>query len=322
MRRSAVRASVHSSVQGSEPVSAVQFIRDNRVRLRRPARWVAVLGAAVLLAGCGTVPGAAAEVDGTRISEQSVQDRTQTLIDEQAPDPSAVDALTRAGLNRYQVTDAVRHQLVLAAAKAQGITVTKAQVNSYITQAGGAKKVGEGLLPVPIDRVPDAIYDYLVLEQMVKRLPKAGVDVTDVQITADIVQAADRDAAVADRVRYLKDPAAMAADAKASNSAGVPLSLLARPDLASLGILTAPEGQIVVLAQPGAPGYLVVRVTSRTDKPTKLTAQTMQSVSSVGDYLSLASLLLGKDAKDVTVNPRFGQWDPTALVVVPANNGT
>lgn len=321
-------------------MSVVHYVRDVRSGARhrpfrhrhyrghRTARWAAALtGASLLLAGCGTVPGAGVVVDGTRISEQTVQNRAQAYIDENAPDSTQVPDVTRALINQFQATDVVRHQLVLAAAKAERITITDQKINSFISQNDGAASIGNGL-EVPKDAVHDAVYDYLVLEQLVAKIPAAGVDVTDISITVDVVPADDRDAAVAARSKYLNDPAAMdaaAAAARATNSQlpGGEESLLTNAQDASVGIFSVPEGQIVLI--PSSDGYYVVRVTKRTEKPAKLTKQALQTATSAGisAYLPLASLLLGKyaAAKDVTVNPRFGQWDPETLQVVAANNG-
>ena len=306
-------------------MSAVQYDRDARVGARRrPVRWiVAAVGAALLLGGCGTVPGAAAVVDGTRISEQTVQSRTQALIDQNSNPTQPVDPVTRALFNRYQATDVVRHQLVLAAAKAQHITVSDEQVNAFIAQNGGASQIS-GTLNVPADAVPEAIYDYLVLQQLVNKIPAGGVDVTDITVTVDVVPAADRDAAIAARTRYLKDPAAMAADAATARASGqVPggqESLLADAQDALVGIFTAPQGQIVLFPQ-GTSGYFVIRVTQRSEKPAKLTKAAIQSASSLDGFMVLSSLLLDRYAGDVTVNPRFGQWDPQTLLVVAPNSG-
>lgn len=305
---------------------AVHHDRDARAgAVRRPVRWIAAaVGAGLLLAGCGTAPGAAAVVGGTSIPEQTVQSRTQALIDENATDPTqSVDVATRELFNRFQTTDVVRHQLVLAAAKAQHITVGDEKVNAFIAQNGGATQIA-GTLNVPVDAVPQAIYDYLVLEQLVATIPTGGVDVTDIAVTVDVVPAADRDAAVAARNRYLKDPAAMDADAATARASGnVPggeESLLADAQDALVGIFSAPQGQIVIFPN-GSQGYYVIRVTKRTEKPAKLTKAAVQSASSLDGYMVPASLLLGRYAHDVTVNPRFGQWDPQTLLVIAPNNG-
>ncbi len=313
-----------------EPVPAAQRTRDPRGEMRsRRTRLVVPLAAAVLLlAGCGTVPGAAMSVNGVAISEQTVHQRTQALIEENIPADTAqtLSASTRAVFNRYQATDLVRHQLVLAAAKAEKITVTDEQVNAFIAQNGGTATVGRSLT-VPAAAVPEAVYDYLVLGQLADKIPAGGAAVTDIEVTADVVPAASRDAAVAARAKFLRDPGAMdraAADARAANPQlpGGQESLLAAPQDALFGIFTAPKGEIVLVPQSGE-DYFVVRVSQRTEKPAKLTKDALSAASSLDGYMVLASLLLTKyEAHDeVMVNPRFGQWDPRTLLVVPSNSG-
>jgi hypothetical protein len=283
--------------------------------------------AALLLSGCASSPGAAAVVDGHAIPEQTVQDRTQSLVDENASDPSGriSDPDLLALLNRYQATDLVRHQLVLAAVQAEGITVTNEQVQKAIEQNGGVASIGPAIL-VPTDAVPDAIYDYLALGQLIDKMPAGGVPVTNVTVTVDVVIADGRDEAVAARAKYLKDPAAMDADAAALRASqqvpGGQVSLLQSPQNASVGIFSAPEGEIVLYPN-GPDQFYVVRVTKRAEAPATLTKQAAQSVTDVQGRLVLASLLLAHypAAKDVTVNPRFGDWDPNTLQVVAGNSG-
>lgn len=309
---------------------------------QRPARWTTlvrriarqgaaapiamVCAAALLLASCGTVPGAAAVVDGQAISEQTVVDRTQALIDESSPgSTSAIDPATRSLFNRLQATDAIRHRLAVAAADAEQIDVTDAKVNAFIAQNGGAESIGQQL-HVPAGAVPEAIYDYLVLEQLVDKIPAAGVDVTDIDVTVDVVTVTGRDAAIAARAKYLKDPAAMDADAAAARATGqVPggdESLFGNAQDALQGVFSAPEGQIVLIPY-GSGSYYLVRVTKRTEKPGTLTKEVIQGATSLDGYLVLASLLLSTYpvADTVTVNPRFGQWDPLTLQVVAGNSG-
>jgi hypothetical protein len=286
----------------------------------------ALTGLVLLVTGCASHPGAAAVVDGHAIPEQTVQDRTQAFVAENLADGSAAPTVL-ALLNRYQATDVVRHQLVLAAAQAEGITVTDEQIHQFIQQNGGAPDIARQLT-VPSDAVDDAIYDYLVLEQLISKIPSDGVPVTDITVTVDVVPAKSRDEAVAARAKYLADPQSMEPDAAAARAAdpnvpGGSVSLLQNPEAALAGIFSAPEGEIVLVPQGSTDDYYLVRVTKRTQSPAKLTQQSTQSVSSLDGHLVLASLLLAHypAAKDVTVNPGFGDWDPNTLQVVAGNSG-
>jgi hypothetical protein len=296
--------------------------------LSRRGVVAALAAAGLLLSGCASSPGAAAVVDGHAVSEQSVLSRTQNFVTENLADnpDQANNPTVLALLNRYQATDVVRHQLVLAAAKAEGISVTNQQVNEFVQQNGGAQDIAKQLT-VPADAVDEAIYDYLVLGELIDRIPADGASVTDITVTVDVVPEKSRDDAVAARAKYLADPRSMGPDATAARAAdpqlpGGEVSLLQNPEAALVGIFSAPQGEIVLVPQ-GTDTYYLVRVTKRTEKPAKLTKDAAQSTSSLDGHLVLASLLLARypQARDVTVNPRFGDWDPQTLQVVAGNSG-
>lgn len=309
-------------------MSAVQYIRGARGGARpRAVRWLAgVLGAGLLLASCGTAPGAAAVVDGVRISEQVVQDRAQALVSENVPaeQTATIDPVSWAGLNRYQVNDAVRHQLVLAAAKDQRISVGPAEIDSFIAQHKDDSTPLAVQLTVPAATLRNAVYDLLAVRKLAAKLPAAGMNVTNVSVKLDAVLVGDRDAAIAARTRYQSDPGALDADAAAARAAGQAPpqdeSLLTSPDDAVFGLFSAPKDQVVLISQ-GTSGYYVARVTQRTTTQAKLTKDMLTSASSLGGEQVLGTLLLSKYATDVTINPRFGQWDAQMMLVVPSNNG-
>jgi hypothetical protein len=293
---------------------------------RRLRAAAALVGAAVILAACGTVPGAAVSIDGTDVSTQTVLGRVTDVI---GTDQTADDE-TRAAQARSQITTIIRHQLTRAAAKDKGIHVSDADVNAFIAQydsyqrSSGAPAMGS-VLGVPTDDIRDTSYDLLVFDQLMAAIPADGVDVTDVEVTVDAVPAATWTDAVAARTKYLADPAAMSADAKAALAANPQLpggheSLLEQPQHAVFGIFSAAAGEILIVPQ-GSQGYLVVRVTQRTERPGKLTgtmiADTYQSVGLAGE-IALASLLLGPEAAKthIDLNPRFGVWDPKIVQVI------
>ncbi len=310
-------------------MSAAQGSRDTRrgPRTRLVGILAGLTAVALAVTGCGTVPGAAIEIDGMTIPQQTVQQRTDAILTDTMPagQSSDVDPQTRAMLNRDQTTDLVRHELVKDAARAENIDVDETKVNAFIADNGGSASIAQQL-HVPAADVPDAIFDYLVLSDLVSAIPEQGVEVTNVTVTVDAVHAADRSEAVADRATYLSDPAAMDSDAAAARSAGQApggeMSLLKSAENAITGIFTAPEGEIVLFPDSNG-GFYVIRVTKRVEEPATLTAQDVQASQTLDGYMVLSSLLLRKYAEDrtITVNPRFGTWDPKTLLVVPSSNG-
>lgn len=294
-------------------------------RLRRTVRSIVAAGTGIaLIAGCGTIPGAAAEVDGVRIAAPTISERTQALIDENLPDalPSDIPSASRSLLDRYQLTDLIRHELVRQAAAAHDIEITAADVNGFIAQNGGPAGLST-VLTVPVDAIPDSMYDYLALEQLLAQLPEDGVSVTDVQVTLDVVTVPDRATAVAERERYLQHPDELTRDAQV---AGSPLSgehtLLTAPENALIGVYSAAKGDILIFPN-GPASYNVIRITDRVEVPAQLTAAQVRTASGIDGFMVLASLVLADAGPgvDVTVNPRFGQWDARTLLVLPANYG-
>ncbi len=305
---------------------------ESRSAARPAARWArlrwvaAALGAATVLASCGTVPGAAVTIDGTEVSTLTVRDR----VTEVAGADAAADNDTLAGQTRAQLTTIIRHQLTRAAAEKHGITVTDGDVNAFIAQyddyqrSSGAPDMG-AVLGVPADDLKETSYDLLVFDQLMAGIPDGGVDVTDVAVTVDAVPAATWAEAVAARTKYLADPAAMDADAAAAMAANPQIpggreTLLEQPQHAVFGIFSAAAGEILLVPQ-GPQGYLVVRVTERSEQPGKLTAQAISDAyqsAGLAAEIAIASLLLGPEAHEahIELNPRFGVWDPRIVQVV------
>jgi hypothetical protein len=305
---------------------------ESRWAARPSARWArlrwvaAALGPATVLASCGTVPGAAVTIDGTQVSTLTVRDR----VTEVAGPDAAADNDTLAAQTRAQLTTIIRHQLTRAAAEKHGITVTDADVNAFISQyddyqrSSGAPDMG-AVLGVPADDLKETSYDLLVFDQLMAAIPDGGMDVTDVAVRVDAVSAATWAEAVAARTKYLADPTAMDADAAAAMAANPQLpggreTLLEQPQHAVFGIFSAAAGEILLVPQ-GPQGYLVVRVTERSEQPGKLTAQAISDAyqsAGLAAEIAIASLLLGPEAHEahIELNPRFGVWDPRIVQVV------
>lgn len=298
---------------------------------RRIARGRAALGATalamiVLLAGCGTSPGTGVSIDGVRYTTQDVLDRVADVL---GPD-ATTDPDARAHEVRNQVTTLIRHQVSRTTAAKAGIVVTDADVNAFIAEYDDYQRTSNSpamgsVLGVPQSDLADTVHDLLVFDKLMQAIPEGGADVTDVQVNVDVVQAATWADAVAARTRYVSDPAAMDKDSAAALAANPQLpggaeSLLKQPQHAVFGIFSAPAGEIIIVPQ-GQAGYLLVRVTDRVEKPGKLTGQMVgeaYNAAGLAGEISIASLLLGQaaEAADVTVNPRFGVWDPRIVQVI------
>lgn len=289
--------------------------------LRGAAGAVVVLAAAT---GCNSQPGAAVQVAGTTISESAVQ-QDSTVFLTQNPSVAATDA-TRAAANRAQITFRVRHVLIEKALSAAGVTVTAAEVAA--AAASVKAQQGQSLaaqLDLPASAEADVIHDLVALQELVGKLPASGVRITDVSVTAQGIAAATRDQAVALRSRYLSDPAAMdTAVASAPTGQGVPQArydLLKQPELGSTGLFQPTAAGIFILPQNDT--YLVLRATGRAVATATLDSSRFSSISGVGNAFDVGALLVSdqQQSAGISVNPRFGVWDPASVQVVPGNSG-
>jgi hypothetical protein len=287
-----------------------------------------VAGAALLLAvatGCGTQPGAAVLVAGTTVSESTVSADT-TAFFAQNPTVAPTDA-TRSLANRAQLTFRVRHVLLGRALSAAGITVTPAQVSAATASLQGQQSQPlAAQLDLPASAEPDVIHDLVALQALVGKLPASGVKISDVSVSAQGLPAANRDEAVSLRSRYLSDPAAMdRAMASAPSGQGVPrttFDLLKQPELGRTGLYQSSSTGIFILPQNNN-SYLVLRTLARTVSTATLDQSRFSSVSGVANAFDVGALLVSgqQQSAGISVNPRYGVWDPASVQVVPGNAG-
>ncbi len=287
------------------------------------AAAVFVLAAAT---GCNSQPGAAVQVAGTTISESAVQQDTTAFLT-QNPSVAPADS-TRALANRAQITFRVRHVLIGRALSAAGVTVTAAQLSSATASVKAQQSASlAAQLDLPVSAEPDIIHDLVALQSLVAKLPANGVQVPDVSVTAQGLTAATRDQAVFLRSKYLSDPAAMdRAVASAAEGQGVPRStfdLLKQPQLGSTGLFQPSTGGVFILPQETS--YLVLRTTGRTVSTAALNQSRFGSgsITGVANLFDVGALLVSgqQGSAGISVNPRFGVWDPASVQVVPGNSG-
>ncbi|WP_037365182.1 SurA N-terminal domain-containing protein [Nakamurella lactea] len=291
-------------------------------RSPRTRRLTAVAAAVILglsLNACTDQVGSAATVNGQRIDESFVSATTAALTAGAETPPGNNELQFR---NRQVLTNQIRHDLITQAAAAEKLTVDEAQVNA--TTSEGAEQLlqvlGGGYTEA---QVPQAVRDTLLVLQLAQR--DQGKKATDVQVKADIISGyANRAEAIAARERFLADPAAMktALTAAAAEQKGgtQSISLLTQPQYAGFGLYTEPVGSIVLVDIDN--GASLARITERKVVESDQLATNIQNATGA-DQFALAWLALASYVRNepVTVNPRFGVWDPVALQVVPAQSG-
>jgi hypothetical protein len=293
---------------------------------------IVVATALVLTASACSQPlGAGVVVGDVQVPETTIQDDAGQVIDEYTNPSASLGTAGQLDITRAVATNAIRHQLVQAAAKANGITVDEAEVNQTLQSIGENKAGVASELKIPQAQVDDFVRDLAVLQALLKAAPEGGTEVDNPSVVVDYVTANSRDEAVTLRAKFLNDPAAMdAAIASAptdpstgSSTAvkGAAASLVKNPGLASSGIFLAEKGDILLIPSSGEQ-VLVVRVNEATSERLKITSESLPTDSTTGaiDVLSLL-LIPYAEQEGVTVNPRYGQWDPRSLQVVPNDFG-
>lgn len=302
----------------------------SRVSRRLSTALAGALFALPVLASCATPPpSAAAEVGDVAISEADVfaaAASAVTAIQAGAASPTTGPGpVETAYYNRGQATSAIRSQLLEQAAARAGVTVSEQEVSTALAQSasstGGSGDVGRR-----------AVRDLLLLERWFASLPAEGAAVTDVSVGVEGVLVADRAAAVATRTRWLSQPDVVDTEVSASsNPVRQQFQLAARPSLGALGVYHAAVGD-VILAPAADGGVAVLRITSRQEQPTRLTANDLAAASQgagggasqqLSAIFDLGALLLVPTAQQVgvTVNPRIGAWDPLSVAVIPVGDG-
>ena len=277
----------------------------------------------VALSACSDHVGAAASVGALTIPESSVAESTAKLVAAQGEQPPSNGDLQL--LNRTALTTQIRHQLVSKVAAAQGVAVSDADVNAAMSS--GADALAQQL-GVPVDQVPQTVRDTLAVLALARKT--ASRPVTDVSVTVDILSTfGSRDEAVAAREKYLADPAAMDAAVKAATAGqqggSQPANLLRNPQLGAFGVYHEPSGSIVAIESAGK--FVLARIQNRAVTQSNQLVPSMQAAAGQQDgqrvTFALAWLALQPFAagQDISVNPRFGVWDPVSLQVVPSNAG-
>ncbi|WP_019549797.1 SurA N-terminal domain-containing protein [Streptomyces sulphureus] len=113
----------------------------------------ALVTAVPLLSACGqdTHPGAAAVVDGSRISESQLQSQVGEVRKAQRAAPQGEQMIKQTGrLTKATLDGMIRERIVAHAAEEAGIHVTRRQLQQerrdFERQAGGAKRLEQALL--------------------------------------------------------------------------------------------------------------------------------------------------------------------------------
>ncbi|MCP2253220.1 SurA N-terminal domain-containing protein [Prauserella aidingensis] len=294
--------------------------------MRRPIALLTALLAGLVLAGCGSGPSqvySAAIVGDRSVPLDDVQQEIDWLLDnvpqaQQAQRQGKVDMFARE-----VVRGRVIHQLAQIAAKREGVTADRGEIDELIRGSGGVDEVSRSAGVEP-SRVRDLASDQVVLQELARKyIGRLSVSLVGTVITGDEPGNSAKEQATALGRRIADDPERARAIAR---DAGHQLvdekldfaeALQNDPELATSAVFGSREGTVVVV-QPSRQqaGWLVGLVDER-----RTTGQADAAEPQVNpEYLYFAGLrMLQPVAEDVGVriNPRYGLWDEAALSPAP-----
>lgn len=318
-----------------------------------PIRLLATCAvAAVVLTGCGSSPiraGAAAIVGSNRISI----DKLATTVDEGLADPAAAQlASDRLSYQRDVLGRLISGEVVDAAARREGVSVTPAEVDAQYTaietSVGGAEQLRSqaAAAGLTLDRVHElartraltnALGDKLtadvpVSQEQLQQAYQADIDTYDQVRTAQIQLAslAEAQALLPQAAALSDEQFAQLARARSLDDAtkdnGGDLGFVPRGAFTAKGLedyataaFAAKPGDTFVVAAPE--GAFVVRVLGRRTTTLEQATPELRRTVLQQQRDSALQALLAKTANSlhITINPRFGAWDAETLSVVDRN---
>ncbi|MBB5939171.1 SurA N-terminal domain-containing protein [Streptomyces zagrosensis] len=141
---------------------------------------VALLGATPFLTGCGSDahPGAAAVVDGDRITVSQLQSQVRDVRDAQRDSPQAQQLIEGSGrLSHDTLIRMIQAKVVERAAKSNGISVSRRDVQQEVKKAENQPGGAEGLRTVFLRQgiAPEQIEETIRVELVrIKLMEKLG----------------------------------------------------------------------------------------------------------------------------------------------------
>lgn len=293
-----------------------------RSAARRAAVGVTV--GLLVVTGCGSGPnqlGAAAIVGQTVIPVEQVQSQLDTALARLDREQRAqlVQGRHLDDISRNIVTLAIRHELLVEAARRERISVTKEEVTKVLDALGGAEQASRGTVITPAGFRVRA-RDQLIAVKLGRRALEGlavTVDYTTVTSRNDAFALARRLAEHPDRAREL---IRAEKDAGAAAMLGARLVAAENPELAAAPVFGVPKGTVVAFpVDQSASQWLVALVRSRTENApvANAGAGVVEPDPEVLEQVGIRQLVPLAADLGVRVNPRYGIWDPVSLAVVP-----
>lgn len=349
----------HAFRLGYAAVSPCQDGVALRTNSKDHARWRAPLGLLALLAllAAGCIPDAAgnpriaAKVDGTEISLDTVEDRYEAVAGSPQVESQLrldADGSFRRQLQAQVLTQLIRSELLERGARELGLEVTAEDVAE--TRAEIVEEVGgEDAFQLVIEQNNLTETDVerelrnIAIQDAVEAALTSDIEVTEAEIRQRYEQeretryelAAARHIMVASeaeaqevirRLEAGEDFAALAAELsldEGTRDAGGDLGEFTRgryPEQFEDAVFAAQAGDIVGPMQIGQTWH-VIEVTDRRSVPFAEVEDEIREeilTQQRGDLLTQWQQA-NADQAEITVNPRFGRWDPVSAQVVTAD---
>lgn len=316
--------------------------------MSRITRWtapVATVAALVALTACGqSNAGTAVTVGSDRISTDALSARVESALAVAGVKEQV--GSDRAKFERQILTLMIDHRLIVDAAKKQGVSVNDGEVNTryqaFVKQAGTeAELIKQGAAAgIPKEELKPYFGDLALTDKIAQKLTASvKVDPAALRkayqqnfVQVHVAHILVKDKKLADRLlaQVKAKPSSFAALAKKYSTDG---SKTSGGDLGTQppSTFVAPFAAAVTTAKVGSfievktqYGYHVIHVISR--KATKTLAEATPALRKellANEQQAAIGALLLKESKaqKVSVNPRFGTWDPTKGSVEPVSDG-
>lgn len=296
------------------------------IRRWRPA--VVVLAGVLSLAGCADGPsrvGSAAIVGDTRIALDSVQ-RDFTWLLKNIPEAKQLQQEGKLEvLSRYTVQQRIRHLLVTAAAKQEGLRADPKQVDELIDQAGGPKTAHRQMLTTP-GLTRQLATDIVLLQELGRHyVDRLTVKVVGAFVAQESAGSTSQSKAKALARKIAADPeraAEIAAEGDNVLDRTLKLSEVVRGQesaLAQTPLFAVKPGTVVVTQPDPQQGsvWLVALVQQRTvtESAAAENPKKQQYSPELLAQVGLQMLRPVAEKLGVTVSPRFGVWDQAGMTI-------
>ncbi len=289
--------------------------------MRHPRVGAFLAAAALATSACSsTQPGTAAYVGDATVSVQRLQSQVDAVLAYRSG-PANADVRSRLPMITQQVLGQdVLGGLIDAALARTNFAVNEQEISTQLASVDASTVLGQ---PAQTYLTPDSL-TALVRDQLV--LVQLGRQAWDgLSITVDLVTATDRADASAKAQRMAvgdAESAAVVQEAVAAQrqaTSGLVLNPAEAPSLTATPVFATPAGSALAFALQGKQWYAARIVSRSTDSAPSTAANAVAAAQApVANTLSLGLSLLPRLAGDpqVRLNPRYGQWDPSAARVI------